>query len=257
MPVVNGIDAFREALADYSDEYVLIGGGACSILFSQAGEPFRATKDLDIVVLTNQQGGSGFARCFWDFVKQNGYQSWKRKEGSYAYYRFNLPKNSPEFIRLPSQIELFARHPDFELGNEHSVITPLPFDENISSLSAIILDEGYYEFIQSHVSQIDGVPLLSALYLIPLKMRAHIDLNRKHHAGLHVDNKDLTKHRNDVVNLTRLLAVNDRLPLEGQMRIDADDFIADLREFLPRQHNRKLHNQLNNAIEILSATYLG
>ena len=36
MPVVAGIDAFRDALAGFEDKYVLIGGGACSLLFEEA-----------------------------------------------------------------------------------------------------------------------------------------------------------------------------------------------------------------------------
>lgn len=108
---------------------------------------------------------------------------------------FNLRSHSPYALQVPEQIELFARHPVFALADEGSVVTPLHFDETISSLSAIILDDGYYEFIQSHVTQVEGIPLLSALHIIPLKMRAHIDLGRKHRAGAHVNKKDLTKHR--------------------------------------------------------------
>lgn len=33
MPIVAGIDAFRDAMAGFEDKYVLIGGGACSLLF--------------------------------------------------------------------------------------------------------------------------------------------------------------------------------------------------------------------------------
>ncbi|WP_268878517.1 hypothetical protein [Enorma shizhengliae] len=40
MPTVNGIEAFRDAMASHNDEYVLIGGGACSILFDAVGDSF-------------------------------------------------------------------------------------------------------------------------------------------------------------------------------------------------------------------------
>ena len=40
----------------------------------------------------------------------------------------------------------------------HSVITPIPVDEDdVSSLSGILLDENYYEFIKSCAKVIDGV----------------------------------------------------------------------------------------------------
>ena len=256
MPVVGGIEAFREAMAEHEGEFVLIGGGACSILFDQEAVPFRATKDLDIVVLVDK-GASGFARALWSFVNSNGYDCWRRAEGDCSYYRFVLPKGSPSATKLPEQIELFARHPDFALEDETSEITPLPFDEDVSSLSAIILDDGYYEFIRKHVSIVDGIPLLGALYIIPLKMRAHIDLNRKHRAGRHVNDKDLVKHRGDVAKLALLLPPADRLPLEGGMRDDAEAFIADFASYVQRQTNRKQRRELEGRLEVLRSTYLG
>lgn len=255
MPAVTGIEAFREAMAGHEDDYVLIGGGACSILFDLEAIPFRATKDLDIVVLTDS-GADGFARALWSFVRRNGYNSWCRAEGDCSYFRFILPKDMPNIDRLPEQIELFARHPNFKLNNEESEIAPLPFDEDVSSLSAIILDDGYYEFITRNVRIVDGVPLLTALHIIPLKMRAHIDLNRRHRAGQHVNDKDLVKHRGDVSKLSRLLAPADRLPLSGAMREDAEEFLADFQNYVMRQTNRKLRRSLEGDLEALRTAYL-
>lgn len=255
MPLVTGIVAFRDAMAAHAGEYVLIGGGACSVLFEAAGEPFRATKDLDIVILTEADGGSGFARDLWAFVKRGNYVPWKRVEGRYAYYRFILPADSPSAASLPAQIELFSRHPDFVLEDESSEVTPLSFDEDVSSLSAIILDDGYYEFI-TNVREANGIPLLDALHIIPLKMRAHVDLNRKHGAGLHVNEKDLTKHRTDVSRLSRLLARDASLPLENQMRADATTFLEDFRRYAERQTNHKQRRILEEDYMVLRRTYL-
>lgn len=255
MPVVGGIEAFRGAMVGHEDEYVLIGGGACSVLFDREAVPFRATKDLDIVVLVDQ-GGSGFARALWSFIKSKDYGCWKHAEGGCSYYRFVLPKNSPSATRLPEQIELFARHPDFTLENEESEITPLPFDEDVSSLSAIILDDGYYEFIQKHALTVDGIPMLDAIHIIPLKMRAHIDLNRKHEAGRHVNDKDLVKHRGDIAKLALLLSAGDKLPLEGRMRDDAEAFISDFKSYVQRQTNRKQRRAFEDCLEVLRLTYL-
>ncbi len=124
MPIVNGIEAFSHAMAAHANSYVLIGGGACSILFNEAGGDFRLTKDLDIVVLADHDD-PGFARDLWRFVKDGGYESGSRKEGGCTYYRFQLPKSSPRILELPGQIELFARHPDFTLSDESSAIAPL------------------------------------------------------------------------------------------------------------------------------------
>lgn len=166
MPRVAGIERFREAMSGHEGEYVLIGGGACSILFDEAGANFRLTKDLDIVVLVDDAGPS-FGRAVWGFVREGGYEAGKRREGGCTYYRFTLPEDSPNTGAFPGEIELFARHPDFELEDEGSHVAPLPFDGTVSSLSAIILDDGYYEFIRANVTTADGVPLLSALHIIP------------------------------------------------------------------------------------------
>lgn len=257
MPIVNGIETFRDAMANHSDEYVLIGGGACSVLFDTADMPFRITKDLDVIMLTDVKGGSGFAHDLWTFIKQHNYECWKQPEGACSYYRFNLPPDSPFALQVPEQIELFARHPDFSLADESSVITPLHFNESVSSLSAIILDDGYYEFIRSHVTQVEGIPLLSALHIIPLKMRAHVDLNNKHLAGSHVNEKDLTKHRSDVAKLSLLLTHDDSLPLHDQMRKDAERFLADFEQYAQRETNRKKRRQLEDDLRTLKLVYLG
>ncbi len=257
MPVVRGIEAFSRAMAAHSADYVLIGGGACSLLFDKAGSDFRLTKDLDVVVL-NDHSDPGFARDLWKFVKEGGYEAGKRREGGCAYYRFQLPRDSARALELPGQIELFARHPDFELADEEATVAPLPFDEGVSSLSAIILDDGYYEFIRSSAVSIEGVSTLDALHIIPLKMRAHVDLNRKHDAGSPdgTNSKNLRKHRSDVAGLAGLLAESDRLELRGRMRADAEAFFDDFERYAARQTNRKQAQQLESVLEFLRRVYL-
>lgn len=46
-----GIELFRDYFSDFTDQYVLIGGAACDISFSLNEADFRATKDLDIVLI--------------------------------------------------------------------------------------------------------------------------------------------------------------------------------------------------------------
>lgn len=256
MPPVKGIGRFAQALSAHSDGYVLIGGGACSILFNEVGRDFRLTKDLDLVIIADR-GDAEFARDLWKFVKEGGYTAGSRKEGQCTYYRFQLPEGSPA-SDYPGQIELFARHPNFELADEDTAIAPLPFDESVSSLSAIILDDGYFEFIRDNAVRVSGVSTLDALHIIPLKMRAHVDLNRKHDAGIPDGGnaKDLRKHRSDVASLTGLLASTDRLPLEGQMRDDAEAFLDDFSAYAARQTNRKLAARLEEELEFLKKVYL-
>lgn len=255
MSVVAGLDAFKEALAGHENSYVLIGGGACSILFNEAGADFRLTKDLDIVVIADECEAS-FGETLWEFVKKGGYSAGTRKDGSCSYYRFTLPKDSPLVGKYPGQIELFARHPNFELGNKEPWVAPLPFDDTVSSLSAIILDDGYFEFIKSNATIVEGVSTLSALHIIPLKMRAHIDNNRLHNDGVSVSDKVLRKHRADVLKLASLLSSGSKLELEGNIRADAEAFLADTEGFVSRETNRKTRASLEDALTFLRDVYL-
>ena len=143
MPVVRGVERFAQAMSAHADDYVLIGGGACSILFDEAGQSFRATDDLDVVVADGSN--AGFARALWAFVVEGGYEAGTRPTGRSTYYRFRLPEGSRNIASYLAQIELFARRPDFPLSSEASEVTPLSFDETVSSLSAIILDDECYE----------------------------------------------------------------------------------------------------------------
>ena len=45
--MVKGLDTFQKYFADYEEQYVLIGGTACDILFESNEVNFRATRDLD------------------------------------------------------------------------------------------------------------------------------------------------------------------------------------------------------------------
>ena len=49
--MVKGLDTFREFFKDFEEQYVLIGGAACDILFASNEGQFRATRDLDMVYL--------------------------------------------------------------------------------------------------------------------------------------------------------------------------------------------------------------
>ena len=49
--MVKGIDRFRDYFRDFTDQYVLIGGAACDISFEHYSTYFRATRDLDVVLV--------------------------------------------------------------------------------------------------------------------------------------------------------------------------------------------------------------
>ena len=131
--MVRGIEKFKEYFQEYVDQYVLIGGTACDISFSQHSGDFRATRDLDVVLIVEALTPAFGAR-FWQFIHDGGYQNRAKSSGQPQFYRFDKPREA----EFPSMIELFART-DF-LQDGAAEITPLHIDDNVYSLSAILLN---------------------------------------------------------------------------------------------------------------------
>jgi hypothetical protein len=136
--MVKGLEVFREHFRDYADRYVFIGGAACDIAMTGAGLAFRATKDLDIVLFVEALDAA-FVRAFWEFVRIGGYEVQEKSTGEKQFYRFQKPTNA----NYPFMLELFSRQPDVLQVADGSHLTPLPVEEDASSLSAILLDNDY------------------------------------------------------------------------------------------------------------------
>ncbi len=71
--MVKGLLKFKDYFKDYTDSYVLIGGAACDILFTENAADFRATRDLDMVLIVEALN-IDFAKKFWNFIKDGGYK---------------------------------------------------------------------------------------------------------------------------------------------------------------------------------------
>ncbi|BBE32446.1 hypothetical protein SmB9_01040 [Sphingosinicella microcystinivorans] len=162
---------------------------------------------------------SAFATRFWAFVEAGDYEIRQSSKGAKVLYRFQKPKAEG----YPVMLELFSRAPEgLKLGG-NAQLTPLPIDEAAGSLSAILLDERYYEFLKSMVREAGGIPVLDEAAIIPFKARAWLDLTRQRAEGSHVDEKNIRKHRNDVARLLQLLSQEARYELPGPV---ADDMLA-------------------------------
>lgn len=178
---MRGIDKFKERFAGHDGEYVLIGGGACDLLFGEAGQDFRATKDLDLVLLVEALTPE-FGQVFWDFVKEGGYENRQKSSRKPQFYRFSKPED-PAF---PAMLELFART-DVDLRDAESGLMPIHIDDEVSSLSAILLDEEYYRLLVENRTSAGGVAVLSVEGLIPFKAKAWLDLSARRAGGQAVD----------------------------------------------------------------------
>jgi len=218
--MVIGIDRFRAHFAGHEHQYALIGGAACDLIMDEVGLGFRATKDLDIVLIVEALDGA-FAERFWAFVEEGGYEVRERSEGEKVLYRFQKPQAAD----FPAMLELFSRAPEGLNLAADSHLTPIPIDEAAASLSAILLDEDYYAFLKSMVRVVDGIPVLDEAAIIPFKARAWLDLTRDRDAGDKVDDKNIKKHRNDVARLLQLLRPDASYALPDTVASDMRSFV--------------------------------
>lgn len=250
--MVKGLDLFRQHFADYADQYALIGGTAATLAMEDAGLDFRATKDLDIV-LHVEALNAAFGATFWMFVEEGRYGIRQASDtGRPVHYRFSKPEDD----RFPAMLELFSRMPDGIILPEGSRLTPIPLAEAIASLSAILLDEDYYEFIMSGRRVSQGLSWVGEDRLIVLKASAWLDLTARQARGEAVDTRDIRKHANDVIRLSQLLAPEIRVPLAAKIADDLDRFldgIAADRSFDPR--SLKITSTVDMIIERIALTY--
>jgi hypothetical protein len=191
--MVVGLETFKKYFADHGDRYVLIGGAACDLLFTDAGLPFRATKDLDIVICV-EVIDAAFAKVFANFIDAGKYSQLAMHNGEKKFYRFA----KPETAEFPAMIELFARPPATIDLPDADRYTRLDVEDALISLSALLLNDDYYALIKEGRDVIDGVSILNETLLIPFKARAWIDLTAREQAGEKGNSNNIKKHRNDI-----------------------------------------------------------
>lgn len=216
---IQGLYKFRDFFQSHTDKYVLIGGTACSIIFDEIGEDFRATKDLDVVLIV-ENINEEFGRAFWDFIKEANYNGIETGEAQKQFYRFKNPEDSS----YPKMIELFSRTPDIQLLPD-AHLTPVHIADDVSSLSAILLNDEYYDFLLSGRRVIDGLSVLDEKHLIPFKAKAWCELSARRKEGEEGNSRHIRKHYRDVYHLLMLLPPNERVELPEQLKKDMQAFI--------------------------------
>lgn len=223
--MVTGIDRFREWFRGYEDQYAIIGGTACDLLMNEDGMDFRATKDIDLVLIV-EAITPDFGKRFWQFVKDAGYEHRNKSTGLPQFYRFSHPTVGG----YPFMIELFSRRAEAINLPDDATLTPLPMEDDISSLSAILLDDDYYQLVRSGTVVVDGVNVLDAAYLIPFKAKAWLDLTQKKAAGQSVDSKNIRKHKNDVFRLSALLTQQSNVVVTENVLVDLRAFLTAMQD---------------------------
>lgn len=247
--MTQGLQLIRTAFAGYEDSYVIIGGTACDIIMTDNDLDFRATKDIDMVLIAEGHLRE-FAQRLRSFIRDGGYTSITKNSAQPHLYRFTHPST----YGYPTMIELFSRHPDFPIV-PNSFLTPLHIANDISSLSAIMLNDSYYRLLQQGRESIQGISVLNEKYLIPFKAKAWLDLNAREQHGEHVDGKDLKKHKYDVFRLAQLLAPEDRVSLNDEAYHDLADFLGEIsHETLPMKQ-LGIRGTQQDIIDLIAGVY--
>jgi len=250
--MVHGLEKFKEYFGDYTNQYVFIGGTACDILMKDIGVPFRATNDLDMVLITEELEVS-FAEAFWRFIEDGGYSHRKKNSGENQFYRFTEPSD----LSFPKTIELFSRCPNnFEL-KVNMGLTPIHVDESIDSLSAILFNDDYYDLLIKGNRTVDGYSIIEIETIILFKVKAWLDLNERKEAGQPVDSKNIKKHKNDVFRLLANVTPSHKMEITEEIQKDLIQFIKLIEEDRPDLRNLRIKGtSFDELIEILKNVFL-
>lgn len=247
--MVDGIESFREAFKDFSDCYTVIGGASCDILMTEQDVEFRATHDIDMILILEDKKKE-YSSVFWKYIKDGGYRCGWKTGDEVNFYRFTEPKQG-----YPSQIELFSRRQDYHLEVEQGVVS-IHINDDTSNLFAILLNDDYYNFMMEGRKVVNDIPVLDAEYLIPFKMYAWLDLTARKAKGEFVKEKDLKKHKYDVFRLMSIIDESTKIRLYGLVKEKTAEFLEKIKdELLSLESIHAIHTK-EDSIEILKAIYL-
>ncbi len=220
--MVTGLDRWREYFGEYKDKYVLIGGAACNLLEEELDMNPRATKDLDLILVVEALTPD-FGSRLWDFIKHANYNNRNigENEHKHEYYRFTNPQDKTYL----KQIELFARNTGILNLPADAHLEPISLGENLSSLSAILMDNDYYSFTIEHSRNIEDIHIANPEALICLKAKAYIEMLERNEKGERVDNRDIEKHKKDIFRLVAMLPQDSHFNLPEKLRNDMNFFV--------------------------------
>lgn len=248
--MVRGIDIFKAKFAPYTGNYVIIGGTACEIHEVMNTQVPRATKDIDIILVVEALS-TGFVERFWDFIKEGRYSD--NQTGlaygrtRHQYYRFKNPANQS----FPTQLELFSRNIGIIKNPLDIHLTPIPTHEDLSSLSAILMDDDYYNYTVENSLVVDDVHIAGINSLICLKCKAFLEMSN---GKTKVDSRHIRKHRNDVFRLGAMLVPDEKFILPEKLAEDIRGFCEIVGNELPDDNLFKSANIRGVNVEMVLET---
>ena len=189
-------------------------------MLEEEGALSRATRDIDMILFVEALTGD-FIKAFWSFIDAGGYQTKLRSSGKPRLYRFQKPKDR----NYPYLIELFSRDESMIGESPQDGIIPLAAPDELSDLSAILLNENYYSLAQKGARVLNGITILGTHEIILFKAKAYLELSSQKASGSLVHISDIKKHRNDIFRLACILS-------EKPYLIDDDLIKSDLVAFI-------------------------
>ncbi|MBU0504972.1 hypothetical protein KJ708_03170 [bacterium] len=249
-----GFDHFCDYLKGLENHYVIIGGGAASILLEEEELTFRATKDVDLVVLSRSDE---LNKRILSYVKKGKYQKQESTTVVPRYYRFTKPKDQS----CPQVIEIFSRN-ELELDlKEGQHIIPLQ-SKYAERLSAILLDDEYFNLIRDNLLLSEtGIPYINSVANICLKAKAYREMTERKKAGnKDVDEKDIQKHLKDIWRLAAVLPNTSTVKLSSAVFKDIKKAIEQLDQLTEKQFKQVMKNipgqNYSSTMNLLNSVFL-
>ena len=90
-------------------------------------------------------------------------------------------------------IELFSKLPNKFGLSFNGGLTPIHIDDSIVSLSAILLNDDYYNLLLKGKSTVDGFSLIEIETVILFKIKAWLDMKERKEVGDDIDTKNIKK----------------------------------------------------------------
>ncbi len=245
MALPRGLQHFSDFFKEFEDNYVIIGGGAAAAYLEDEGLEFRATKDIDMVLFTNDS--NELNKKISEYVALGKYESKERTDDSPRYYRFSRPRDKA----FPEIIEIFAKvDSDIKL-KEGQYIIPVQNDDE-AQLSAILLDEEYFNLIKNNSTKSDnGYSIINPYANICLKSRAFRELEERGEEA-----KKVKKHLKDVLRLTPVLE-DKKFKISGQPKLDFEKMYQAISEISSKEMKQVVGDTISkdDALEILNNVF--
>lgn len=154
-------------------------------------------------------------------------------------------------------IELFSKLPNKFGLSFNGGLTPIHIDDSIVSLSAILLNDDYYNLLLKGKSTVDGFSLIEIETVILFKIKAWLDMKERKEVGDDIDTKNIKKHKNDVFRLLANVSPESRIEVSEEIQNDVMKFIEQLKEDKPDLKNLGIRSaSFDEMLEILSDIFL-